>query len=464
MSTNLPASANVPSHLLGQPINRIIHSTSFRQCLLLVLLLCHVLPFAKAQTTVGKSDKLLVDLLNSRAELFQKTLSAKAPDGSPAYDVQIVYTQINRDAANRPSFKTYRYQVDKDRYVYPASTVKLPAVLLALETLNTLKIDREATMLTDSAYTRQTSVRRDTTAKNGLPSVAQYARKILVVSDNDAFNRLYELVGQCGFNDRLKAKGYPDTRIVHRLEVSMTADQNAHTNPVRFFAAPGTSGTSTSSPGTLLKQIEPQFCEQTPKAPAQILRGTGYMKYTSKGDSLVKLPFDFTAKNAYPLTDQQAVLRAVLFPESVNAKQRFNLTPDDYRFVYRYMSQLPGETRYPNYRADTALYDSYCKFLMVGDQKNPMPKSLRIFNKVGDAYGYLLDNAYIVDFEKGVEFMLSAVISCNSDGIFNDSKYDYETVGYPFLGNLGRLIYDHEINRKKTRKPDLSKFKLVYTD
>ena len=471
MSTNLPAFTNVPSHLLGHLIDRITPSASFRQRFLLVLLLCNGLRVAEAQTTVGKSDKLLVDLLNSRAELFQKTLSAKAPDGSPVYDVQIVYTQINRDAANRPSFKTYRYQVDKDRYFYPASTVKFPAVLLALETLNTLKINREATMLTDSAYARQTSVHRDTTAKNGLPSVGQYARKILIVSDNDAFNRLYELVGQCAFNDRLKAKGYLDTRIVHRLEVSMTADQNAHTNPVYLFGnrEPTTKELEaflkTKDPlAAVMKKLPPQFCDHTPKAPAPILRGTGYMKYTSKGDSLVKQPFDFTAKNAYPLTDQQAVLRAVLFPETVAAKQRFNLTPDDYRFVYRYMSQLPRETRYPNYRADTSLYDSYCKFLMVGDQKNPMPKSVRIFNKVGDAYGYLLDNAYIVDFEKGVEFMLSAVISCNSDGIFNDSKYDYETVGYPFLGNLGRLIYDHEVSRKKTRKPDLSKFKLVYTD
>ena len=59
-------------------------------------------------------------------------------DNPALYDVQIVYTQINRDAQNRPSFKTYRYQVDKDRYFYPASTVKLPAVLLALEKLNGL--------------------------------------------------------------------------------------------------------------------------------------------------------------------------------------------------------------------------------------------------------------------------------------------------------------------------------------
>ena len=31
----------------------------------------------------------------------------------------------------------------------------------------------------------------------------------------------------------------------------------------------------------------------------------------------------------------------------------------------------------------------------VGDRKEPIPASVRIFNKVGQAYGYLLDNPAI---------------------------------------------------------------------
>ena len=41
-------------------------------------------------------------------------------------------------------------------------------------------------MLTDSSFEKQTSVLRDTTALNGMPSIAQYIRKIFLVSDNDA--------------------------------------------------------------------------------------------------------------------------------------------------------------------------------------------------------------------------------------------------------------------------------------
>jgi len=45
-----------------------------------------------------------------------------------------------------------------------------------------------------------------------------------------------------------------------------------------------------------------------------------------------------------------------------------------------------------------------------------------------------------------------------ADGVFNDDKYDYDTVGFPFLANLGKCLYDYEIARKRVHKPNLSKF------
>jgi hypothetical protein len=126
------------------------------------------------------------------------------------------------------------------------------------------------------------------------------------------------------------------------------------------------------------------------------------------------------------------------------------------------MSQLPTETLVPPYKNDTSMVDAYCKFLMFGNDREPIPKNIRIFNKVGDAYGYLIDNAYIVDFENGVEFMLSAVIHSNTDGIYNDGKYEYKTIGYPFMKNIGQVVYRYELKRKRNRKPDLSEFVLKY--
>jgi hypothetical protein len=394
---------------------------------------------------ITESDRLLEDLMKSRPEAFEHIL--ENPD---SLEIQIIYTQINRDNQNNPSFRTFYFNTDSTRYFYPASTVKLPMALLALEYLNELGIkglSKETPMFHDSAYSGQLSVTSDTTSATGLPSVAHYVKKILVVSDNDAHNRLYELLGQRETNVRLQAKGY-DVRFLHRLERALSPDENRHTEAVTF-----------RNGSNVVFHQPMQVSTDSIEAPKREFKGRGFYR----GDSLIHEPFDFTYKNAYPLTAQHRLLRALLFPETVAPSARFQLSEEDYRFVYQYMSQLPAETAYPPYYRDTAnYYDAYCKFLLYGAQREPMPEYIRIFNKVGDAYGYLIDNAYVVDFKNQVEFMLSAVILCNSDGVFNDGEYDYQSLGYPFMKNLGEVVYEYEMKRERTVKPDLSRFKLTY--
>ena len=102
------------------------------------------------------------------------------------------------------------------------------------------------------------------------------------------------------------------------------------------------------------------------------------------------------------------------------------------------------------------MYDGYVKFFLFGDGKDKRDGNVRVFNKVGEAYGTLTDVAYVVDFENDVEFMLSATILCNTDGIFNDDQYQYDQIGFPFLAKLGRAVLQHEIKRPRKVKPDLS--------
>jgi len=45
--------------------------------------------------------------------------------------------------------------------------------------------------------------------------------------------------------------------------------------------------------------------------------------------------------------------------------------------------------------------------------------------------------------------MLSATIYCNEDEIFNDNKYEYDELGFPFMKHLGEVIYNYELGRKK---------------
>src|ERR1700744_6757210 len=172
----------------------------------------------------------LKNLLESHPELFEHILHHPAHN-----EVQVLYTQIDRDENNVPHFKSYSYRLNPNRYFYPASTVKLPTAIFALEKLNKLNIKGltvKSTMITDSAFAGQTKVTKDTSSKNGFPSMENYIKKILLVSDNDAYNRLYEFVGREETNDKLKKYGLTGTRIIGRLAIGDKGESTRHTNPV----------------------------------------------------------------------------------------------------------------------------------------------------------------------------------------------------------------------------------------
>src|SRR6187549_179387 len=391
----------------------------------------------------GITHTFLVDLLKQHSDLFQSVLS------NPDNKVQIIYTQIDRGNNGNPKFTYHYFNITDSSYFYPASTVKLPIAILALQKLNELKIaglDKNTTMISEADYSGQSEVYNDPSTPDGRPTIEHYIKKILLVSDNDAFNRLYEFLGQEYINNTLHKMGYSEVQIVHRLDISLTEDENRHTNPVRFF----------DTSGKLVYQ-KPLEESKLIYATRSTKMGVGFYR----GGEIVNEPFDFSKKNRLSLTTLHSIVRCIMFPEAVSKKQRFKLTKEDYDFLRKYMSMTPLESKFPFYDIEN-YWDTYVKFLMYGAEKSPIKEGIRIFNKVGDAYGFLIDAAYIADFNNNVEFMLSAVIHCNSDGIFNDDKYDYDEVGFPFMKHLGQVIYDHELKRKKNRAPDLSKFRFNY--
>ncbi|RDC57700.1 hypothetical protein DU508_01700 [Pedobacter chinensis] len=388
----------------------------------------------------------LKKLMESKPELFGSVLNHPEQN-----QIQILYTQITRNAQNKPSFKSYSYHLDPHHYFYPASTVKLAAVIFALEKVNRLRstgLTTKSTMITDSAYKGQTRVLTDTSAKNGLPSVAHYIKKILLTSDNDAFNRLFEFIGRSEINEKLKKYGFKDSRILNRLAIGDAGETAKHTNPIRFY-----------NDDHLVYDQKAQYDPKEYNLElTNLVMGKGYL---DSADKLVNKPFSLANKNAFAINDQHHLMQKLIFPEAFPANERFNLTADDYKLIYTYMSKYPTESDYPKYDAKE-FWPTYAKMLYYGREKNVVPDSnIRIFNKYGDSYGYIIDNSYFVDFKNGIEYFLTAVVQSNEDGIFNDNKYEYETVCYPFMKNLGRTIYEFELNRKK-RKPDLSKFEMNY--
>lgn len=405
-----------------------------KKIFLFAFLLCALFGFSQSNSA------LLQKLLRDSGDSTLQAVMA-APE---KFQLQLIYTQIDRDEDNHPAFTTHYLGIDSNLYFYPASTVKMPAAFLALEKLNELRIqglDAETPMFTGKGQTPQTAVRADTSAAQGLPSVAHYIKKIFLVSDNDAYNRLYEFLGQAYLNEKLQEKGYTRSRIIHRLSApGYDAESNRYTNPVTFTALGNR---------LLYHQGEVYSSFNSPMQLKQEVRGLGYMDGEGQ---IVPAPFDFRDKNYVGLQELHDMLQAVLFPEAVPAHRRFNLTPADYQFLRKYMSMLPRESDYPAY-PQYAGWDSYVKFFLFGDSKAVIPDHIRIFNKVGDAYGFLTDVAYVVDYENKVEFMVAANLHVNANQIYNDGVYEYDTIGFPALARIGRILYQYELERSRSHEP-----------
>lgn len=394
-------------------------------------------------TFAQKPVNILEKLLLSHPDKFKKLT-----DNPEKYRLQILYTQIDRDAKNKPTLTTYAYRSDSTEYFYPASTVKLAASVLALEKLNALNIDKSTTLHTLKNRPSQLEIKTDSTSASGLPTIEHYIKKILLVSDDNAFNRLYEFLGQRPFNESMQSKGFSGVRITHRLSISLPQIENQYTNPIQLVNAEGK---------TLYKQEE-AFNDRPYGANKPILIGKGTMN--DKG-VVEDHPLDFSLKNTYPLQAQHLFLQRLMLPEAFAKEDQFKISKEDYQFLYRYMSMYPRESINPEY---TDKFAAYCKFLYYGSEKQAtINPSIRIYNKVGDAYGFLLDNAYVVDFDKKIEFIVTAVLLCNEDEIFNDDKYDYDTIGFPFYKSLGQVIYDYEQSRPKKHLPNLSHLRFDYT-
>src|SRR4026207_1379956 len=98
--------------------------------IILSLLICSL-----GNTAQSRTDKLLKDVFAAEKDsLFQSVI--QHPE---IYRYQIIYTQINRDKNNTPSFTNYYFRYDSLQYFNPASTVKMPLAFLSLEKLNGLK-------------------------------------------------------------------------------------------------------------------------------------------------------------------------------------------------------------------------------------------------------------------------------------------------------------------------------------
>lgn len=367
-------------------------------------------------------------------DLLKRDILVNEIANNNAHEVQLLYTSVN---LKDTSFTTLSFNVDKYDYFYPASVVKLPVAILSLERLNELgmeyeQLNMETDMITDVARPLQTESYKDSTTVSGKPNIKRYIEKSMVVSENEPYNRLYEFLGPDYINSILRAKGvFANGSVInHRLEVSgFTLEENSYTNPIYFLIGDSVIYRQPETKSRIYKHQK-----------NNAKKGKGYID--NNGEFRAEA-FDFSEKNYMHIEDMQAVLLRLFYPDMFSVENRFNLTQSDYSFLKTTLSAYPNE--YSFYQNQDEYPNNYVKFFMIGDQIEPLPNYIKIYNKVGQAYGYLTDNAYIEDSKNNIAFFLTAVIKVNNNDIYNDNNYEYDDIGIPFLAKLGRLIYNYEL-------------------
>ena len=361
---------------------------------------------------------------SSTTNPIELIIKKREPQLKPIYknkenhNLQILYTKVVRDSLGMPSFIQYDYQADNNVYFYPASTMKLPIVALTLQKINELRntginITVESKILLLSAD----QITTETTFKDLIS-------KVFLVSDNSASNILINFLGYNYFNQQMREKGLNTIVLNHKFNPDpyVKNDWKIYTLDRDLISIDETQ-----------EIIEHNNLDNLLQGRFQILNG-----------EKVATPFNFKTKNKASLRDLDGVMKRIIYPDLFQEQDRINLSDQDYNFLRYWMSRFTFEDIGIEYQKDSKYFDSYNKFFIYGDSTNTIDRKIRIYNKVGVAYGALTDISYIRDYQKKIEFFLSATIYVNQNQIVNDNIYEYDDVGIPFLAELARQVYKLE--------------------
>ena len=378
-----------------------------------------------------KNTNLLHDILqDSKEPIIKKVLS-----DLNSHEVQILFTRIHRDSLGVPKLERHTFQVNSKKYFYPASTVKFPVAILALQKIRKLQsqgVPIKADTPFKVLYSENVIKKTDSTHPKNNLTIAHLIKKIFLVSDNMAYNYLFDFIGRDDANKAIHNIGITNFNLSHKFSDSDLENKNS-TPRFIFFNQKGDT-IYNQAPITSNQKIKNTHLDG-------VLKGKGYVK----DGTIIDESMDFSEKNYASIAALNQILERIIFPKVFSRNEQFNIEPEDYFFLRYWMSRTPNEVTIPFYDRET-FFDSYCKFFIYGDKKGEMTNNTRIYNKVGLAYGTTTDLAYVKD-RNGIEFFLTATILTNKNEIFNDNTYEYDQLGIPFLAALGREIYQFEKNK-----------------
>jgi len=380
----------------------------------------------RAADAAPAGDGRLRELLEGGGPALRKALAA-----AEEHRLQVLYGEIvERDG--RPVLQRHSFRADAE-YFFPASSMKMP---IALATYDRFAALRQAGK---PALTRDATLRIHPSSARGEPwvtTLAHESRRALIVSDNAAANRLLALVGHREVHETLWGLGFRSARIRGGFA-------SGESEPVTV--SPAVEVVVDGVPSAALPARRSDLA-----LPATDATSLDVGEARLEGGRRVAGPLSFADKNAMKLRELQDVLVRIMRPDLVpapparkgKARPPIDAPDDDMEQLRATLGTLPSESGLAGYARNRVADYPLCPFLRGIERVHPRAR-FRIHSKVGQAYGFVVHNAYVVDRESGRSFFLAAAVYANPGGLMNGDEYAYDTVAFPVMADIGEVLTRH---------------------
>ncbi len=344
------------------------------------------------------------------------------------YRVQLLVTTFSPRTGEADAIAEYRYRPDAE-FIYVASAIKTFGSVAALLTLQRLQaeghpVDLDTPMAWCLEGQRFCHTRDKTNVESGAITLGHELRKIHLVSNNYAFNRVYEFVGHHDLNTLTWRLGFPSVRIRHRMQDSFD-EATRRTTPRIEFRPEG------HEPVVIDRRVSELELEP---APVDTRVGT---RHVDGGGEVVQSPKDFANHNYTTLLDLHRLTLALTRPEHPDAPE-LQLTAEHRDFLLEAMEDHPSNSQNPVYERDQA-HLRY-KLLLKGILDVLPLRRIHYVGKPGRAFGFHVDTAYIEDRETGRAMAVTVAIHANFDQLVEYSPRVYSKISRPFFRSLGETL------------------------
>ena len=343
------------------------------------------------------------------------------------YEIQVLLTKINQNNT-QVNFQKYEFQLDDNQYFYPASTNKLPIVILTLKKINELRSKGSEITLKSKIILNYKDDSSELELRDSITSFQNLIADVFLVSDNSASNILIDFIGYNYFNNEMKNAGFQKTYLNHKF------------NPDPYV-------NSTWQ----ISDLDNNLISST-NDDQKIIKADDKTNGLDKGErryfkgQILNESLNFSEKNRSSITDMHNLIKYIFYPEIFDSNNTFNLNVEDYDFLRYWMSRFTYEDIGEKFIGDENFFETYNKFFIHGDEQSVSNEQIRVYNKIGQAYGTSIDNGLIKNYQDNIEFILTATIYTNKNKVINDNEYEYDDIAVPFLAKLSRAIYNELVD------------------